>query len=196
MTMAKQQQQAVADIHADLRHPAARQQAPRPSVSSSRTDKGLLFRTIESAFVEAKGKLLDECDLWCIVSLPGGFFSAAGAGVKTNLQFFTKGRKTEHIWHYDLSHVKVGKKTPMTQAHFGWGPRLEILENAALPATLVGKWRFDLKAVNPRVRLERDTRSPQEIAAAVPDREMGITRCRGQSRSRLEGGHSPQPVRA
>ena len=104
-------------------------------------DEGLLFRTNESAFVETKRKLLDECDLWCIVSLPGGVFSAAGAGVKTNLLFFTKGRKTEHIWYYDLSHVKVGKKTPMTLAHFGWGPRFEILENAALPATLVGEWR-------------------------------------------------------
>lgn len=104
-------------------------------------DEGLLFRTNESAFVETKRKLLDECDLWCIVSLPGGVFSAAGAGVKTNLLFFTKGKKTERIWYYDLSHVKMGKKSPMTLAHFGWGPRFEVLDDAALPATLVGDWR-------------------------------------------------------
>jgi type I restriction enzyme M protein len=103
-------------------------------------DEGLLFRTNESAFVETKRKLLDECDLWCIVSLPGGVFSTAGAGVKTNLLFMTKGRKTEHIWYYDLSHVKVGKKTPMTLSQFGWGPQFEILDDAALPATLVGDW--------------------------------------------------------
>ena len=41
-----------------------------------------------------KRKLLDDCDLWCIVSLPGGVFTAAGAGVKTNLLFFTKGGPT------------------------------------------------------------------------------------------------------
>jgi type I restriction-modification system DNA methylase subunit len=58
-------------------------------------DEGLLFRTNESAFVETKRKLVDECDLWAIVSLPGGVFSTAGAGVKTNLLFFTKGKKTE-----------------------------------------------------------------------------------------------------
>jgi type I restriction enzyme M protein len=29
--------------------------------------------------------LRDECYLWRIVSLPGGVFSAAGAGVKANL---------------------------------------------------------------------------------------------------------------
>lgn len=104
-------------------------------------DEGLLFRTNESAFVETKRKLLDECDLWCIVSLPGGVFSTAGAGVKTNLLFFTKGKKTERIWYYDLSHVKVGKKSPMTLAHFGWGPHFEVLDDMALPATLVGDWR-------------------------------------------------------
>jgi type I restriction enzyme M protein len=41
-------------------------------------DEGLLFRTNESAFVETKRKLLDECELWAIVSLPGGVFSTAG----------------------------------------------------------------------------------------------------------------------
>ena len=56
-------------------------------------DEGFLFRTNESAFVETKRKLLDERDLWCILSLPGGVFSAAGAGVKTNLVFFTKGKR-------------------------------------------------------------------------------------------------------
>ena len=104
-------------------------------------DEGLLFRTNESAFVETKRKLLDECDLWCILSLPGGVFTAAGAGVKTNLLFFTKGKKTERIWYYDLSHIKMGKKSPMTLAHFGWGPRFETLADDALPASLVGDWR-------------------------------------------------------
>ncbi|MCX7150865.1 MAG: N-6 DNA methylase [Rhodocyclales bacterium] len=104
-------------------------------------DEGLLFRTNESAFVETKRKLLDECNLWCILSLPGGVFSTAGAGVKTNLLFFTKGRKTESIWYYDLSHIKMGKKLPMTLAHFGWGPNGEILDDTALPATLVADWR-------------------------------------------------------
>ncbi len=81
-------------------------------------DEGVLFRTNEDAFVKTKRKLTDECDLWCILSLPGGVFSAAGAGVKTNLLFFTKGKSTERIWYYDLSDVKVGKKTPLTLKHF------------------------------------------------------------------------------
>ena len=81
-------------------------------------DEGVLFRVDAEAFVQTKRKLLEECDVYCIVSLPGGVFSSAGAGVKTNLVFFDKGKQTERIWYYDLSDVKVGKKTPLTLAHF------------------------------------------------------------------------------
>lgn len=81
-------------------------------------DEGVLFRTNEDAFIRTKRKLLEECDLWCVVSLPGGAFSGAGAGVKTNLLFFTKGKPTEKIWYYDLSDLKVGKRTPFTLDRF------------------------------------------------------------------------------
>lgn len=77
--------------------------------------EGILFQTNQAAFVQTKRRLLDTCDLWCIVSLPGGLFTAAGAGVKTNLLFFTKGQATKNIWYYDLSDVKVGKKKPFTR---------------------------------------------------------------------------------
>lgn len=103
-------------------------------------DEGLLFRTNESAFVETKRKLVDECDLWCIVSLPGGVFSTAGAGVKTNLLFFTRGKKTERIWYYDLSQVKIGKKTPMTLAHFGFDRQGGVLTDSELPTLLTSDW--------------------------------------------------------
>ncbi len=106
-------------------------------------DEGLLFRTNESAFVETKRKLVDECNLWAIVSLPGGVFSTAGAGVKTNLLFFTKGKKTRKIWYYDLTQVKVGKKTPLTLAHFGFDTNGEALKDNQLPANLTADWRED-----------------------------------------------------
>tara|TARA_R100000654_G_scaffold9142_1_gene21180 strand:+ start:8002 stop:9930 length:1929 start_codon:yes stop_codon:yes gene_type:complete len=103
-------------------------------------DEGFLFRTNESAFVETKRKLVDECNLWAILSLPGGVFSTAGAGVKTNLLFFTKGKKTDNIWYYDLSYVKVGKKTPLTLAHFGFASDGTILSDSALPSILTADW--------------------------------------------------------
>lgn len=51
-------------------------------------DEGVLFRTNELAFIQTKKKLLEECDLWCIISLPQNAFLNAGAGVKTNLYEF------------------------------------------------------------------------------------------------------------
>jgi type I restriction enzyme M protein len=106
-------------------------------------DDGFLFRKDEDAFVETKRKLVDECDLWAIVSLPGGVFVGAGAAVKTNLLFFTKGTTTEKIWYYDLTHVKVGKKLPMTLAHFGFGKNGEVLADANLPRVLTEPWAQD-----------------------------------------------------
>lgn len=81
-------------------------------------DEGLLFRTNQDAFTKTKRKLMDECDLWCVVSLPAGVFTTAGAGVKTNLLFFTKGQPTRKVWYYDLTDIKVLKKTPLTLKHF------------------------------------------------------------------------------
>lgn len=81
-------------------------------------DEGVLFRTNEDAFVKSKRKLLNECRVEAIVSLPGGVFTAAGAGVKTNIVIFAKGERTERIWYYDLSHLKIRKRTPLTRAQF------------------------------------------------------------------------------
>jgi len=81
-------------------------------------DDGFVFRIDQDAFVKTKRKLLDDCNLWCIVSLPPRVFSSAGAGVKTNLLFLTKGEPTRNIWYYDLGNLSVGKKKPLTLQHF------------------------------------------------------------------------------
>jgi type I restriction enzyme M protein len=135
-------------------------------------DEGVLFRTTETAFAQTKRKLLDDCDLWCIVSLPPGVFSSAGAGVKTNLLFFTKGGPTEHVWYYDLSDVKVTKKQPLTLDRFedffrllperagsehSWTVSREELETRHL----------DLKAVNPNAKSTEDTRTPEELIEII-----------------------------
>lgn len=80
-------------------------------------DEGVLFR-MDEQIVKTKRMLLDSCDLWCIVSLPAGVFASAGAGVKTNLLFFTRGGPTKKIWYYDLTDIKVRKKAPLTLSDF------------------------------------------------------------------------------
>jgi type I restriction enzyme M protein len=131
-------------------------------------DEGVLFRTIEQAFVQTKRKLLDDCDLWCIVSLPAGVFVAAGAGVKTNLLFFTRGGPTERVWYYDLSTVKATKKNPLTLDKFDEFFRL-LPERAdgerswSVSREQIEAANFDLKAVNPHAVQEEDTRTPEEL---------------------------------
>jgi type I restriction enzyme M protein len=104
-------------------------------------DEGVLFRTNEQAFVQTKTKLLNEFDLYCVLSLPGGAFSGAGAGVKTNVLFFNAGKPTEKIWYYDLSDVKVGKKSPLTLEKFR-----EFLELLPERADSERSWTVDFKA--------------------------------------------------
>jgi type I restriction enzyme M protein len=131
-------------------------------------DEGVLFRTNETAFVQTKRKLLDDCDLWTIVSLPGGVFTAAGAGVKTNLLFFTKGKPTEKIWYYDLSDIKVGKKTPLTMDRFDDFFRLlptrgDSDRSWTVTREEIEARNYDLKAVNPNAKADDDLRKPEEL---------------------------------
>jgi type I restriction enzyme M protein len=131
-------------------------------------DEGVLFRTNETAFVQTKRKLLDDCDLWCILSLPPGTFVNAGAGVKTNLLFFTRGNPTEKIWYYDLSDVKVGKKTPLTLRHFEdffklLPHRVDSDRSWTVPRADIEAKNYDLKAVNPHAKSNEDTRTPEEL---------------------------------
>ena len=135
-------------------------------------DEGVLFRINETAFVQTKRKLLDDCDLWCIVSLPPGTFVNAGAGVKANLLFFTKGKPTETIWYYDLADIKVGKKTPLTAAHFEEFFRLlPSREDSERSWTVtrqeIEAKNFDLKAVNPNAKGNEDTRTPEELMDVI-----------------------------
>ena len=141
-------------------------------------DEGFLYRTNEEAFVRTKRKLLDENDLWCIVSMPGGAFTGAGAGVKTNLIFFNRGRRTERIWYYDLSHIKVGKKTPLTLQHFE--PVFELLDQRGTEqAETAYSWTMDFAARRQRAADEaaphrREAERQRERAAGLRDEAKAL----------------------
>jgi type I restriction enzyme M protein len=137
--------------------------------------------------VQTKRKLLDDCDLWCIVSMPPGVFSQAGAGVKTNLLFFNKGKPTERIWYYDLSDLKVGKKLPFTLARMG--DFFELAGNCRDGGVVARKdsersWtvtrdeiearNYDLKAVNPHRVVEEDSRTPEELLDLIEEQQKAI----------------------
>lgn len=66
--------------------------------------------------------LMDKCDLHTVLRLPTGIFYAAG--VKTNVLFFTRGKKetgnTQQVWFYDMrtNAPSYGKRTPFTREAF------------------------------------------------------------------------------
>jgi len=131
-------------------------------------DEGVLFRTNETAFVQVKRKLLNDFNVWAIVSLPAGVLVSAGAGVKTNLVFFTKGEQTERIWYYDISDIKVNKKNPFTRKlledFFRLLPtRADSERSWSVTRAEIEAGNYDLKAVNPNARVEEDTRTPEEL---------------------------------
>lgn len=135
-------------------------------------DEGVLFRSKQAAFVQTKRRLLEECNLWCVVSLPNGVFTGAGAGVKTDLLFFTKGRPTEKVWYYDLSDVKVGKKSPFARNRFEEFFRLlpdrkDSERSWTITRQEIKAKNYDLKAVNPNSKGGADTRTQEEILALL-----------------------------
>ncbi len=144
-------------------------------------DEGVLFRTNEKAFVQTKRKLLNECNLWCIVSLPPKVFVNAGAASKTNLLFFTKGKTTKEIWYYDLSDLHITKKQPLTLKHFeeffklfpkrtiskrSWKVSIEEIEAK----------NFDLKAVNPNRKEQEDKRTPKDLIQIIEKESAEIAK--------------------
>jgi type I restriction enzyme M protein len=152
-------------------------------------DEGVLFRTNEMAFVQTKRKLLDDCDVWAILSLPGGVFTAAGAGVKTNLIFFTKGKPTEKIWYYDLSDIKVGKKTPITTEKFEeffqlLPSRADSARSWTITREKIEALNYDLKAVNPNAKVEEDLRTPEELLDLIEAKGKEIQEALAKLRSK------------
>ena len=162
-------------------------------------DEGVLFRTTERAFVQTKRQLLDACDLWCVVSLPPGVFTAAGAGVKTNLLFFTRGgsdfQGTQRTWYFDLSDVKVTKTKPFTLDRMKdffkrlpqrEGPGGESDRSWWVDRVTMEERGYDLKAVNPHRKIEVDTRTPAELLDVIEARGTEVTEALDHLRSLID----------
>jgi type I restriction enzyme M protein len=142
-------------------------------------DEGLLFKTNEAAYVQTKRKLVEECNLWCVVSLPAGVFSGAGSqAVKTDILFFTKGEPTKEIWYYDLSDVKVTKRQPLTLKHFD-----DFFEKLPTRAQSERSWVIDFAglrtaAMEKAAPLQKEARHKQQQAAQWKERLAALKRAR------------------
>lgn len=109
-------------------------------------------------------KLLDECQLDTILDLPSGVFT--GAGVKTVVLFFTKGKPTKKIWYYQLD-KHFTKTNALTEADLE-----DFLKLQATKADSANSWTIDIDSIgedydlsvkNPNIVEEKDERTPKEI---------------------------------
>jgi type I restriction enzyme M protein len=74
--------------------------------------KNTFLSNEDKASIAIRKQLLEECNLFAVLDLPGGAF--LGTGVKTVVLFFEKGKPTTNIWYYQFNKNRtLGKKNPL-----------------------------------------------------------------------------------
>ena len=112
--------------------------------------------------------LLESCNLHTVLDLPGGTFT--GAGVKTVVLFFEKGKSTKKVWCYQLNLDRnLGKTNALSEKDLADFVKLQKTKaegdnSWSVDVADVNQKTFDLVAKNPRKKVEAALREPQEIA--------------------------------
>lgn len=76
--------------------------------------KNTFLSNTDGASIALRKELLQNSNLHTILDLPGGTF--IGAGVKTVVLFFEKGKPTQKIWYYKLNPGRnLGKTNPLNE---------------------------------------------------------------------------------
>ena len=76
--------------------------------------KNTFLSNTDNATVTIRKTLLESCNLHTVLDLPGGTFT--GAGVKTVVLFFEKGKATQKTWFYSLNLDRnLGKTNPLNE---------------------------------------------------------------------------------
>lgn len=131
--------------------------------------KNTFLSNTDNATVAIRKTLLENCNLHTVLDLPGGTFT--GAGVKTVVLFFEKGKATQKVWFYQLNLDRnLGKTNPLNEN--------DLAEFVALQKTFAdseNSWsidvrakdfspqQYDLSVKNPNKKEETALRQPQAI---------------------------------
>ena len=133
--------------------------------------KNTFLSNTDNASVALRKQLLEECNLFAVLDLPGGAF--IGTGVKTIVLFFEKGKPTENIWHYQLNVGRnMGKTNPLNErdlAEFVDMAKLQQLSDNSWLVNVddINRDTWDLTVNNPNRVEEVNNRTPQEIIAEI-----------------------------
>lgn len=129
--------------------------------------KNTFLSNTDNASVALRKYLLESCNLFAVLDLPGGVFT--GAGVKTVVLFFEKGAPTRNVWYYQLNLGRnLGKTNPLAEADLSEFVKLQKTsansDNSwTLSAADIDATTYDLTAKNPNRNDNASLRSPQEI---------------------------------
>jgi type I restriction enzyme M protein len=129
--------------------------------------KNTFLSNTDNATVAIRKHLLESCNLHTVLDLPGGTFT--GAGVKTVVLFFEKGRPTQKVWFYQLNLDRnLGKTNPLNETDLA-----DFIEKQKTFAESENSWTinakeidsntFDLSVKNPNKKEETTLRTPQTI---------------------------------
>ena len=129
-----------------------------------------------SADASLRKLLLESCNLHTVLDLPGGTFT--GAGVKTVVLFFEKGKPTKNVWYYQLNLDRnLGKTNALNEKDLADFVNLQKTfaesENSwNIDISKIDQNTFDLSAKNPNKKEEAALRQPQEILEEMKGLDM------------------------
>ncbi len=129
--------------------------------------KNTFLSNTDNASVSLRKKLLEECNLHTVLDLPGGVF--AGAGVKTVVLFFEKGKPTKKVWYYQLNLThNLGKGNPLNEADLADFVKLQKTKansdnSWSVDASNIDQETFDLSLKNPNKKDGTALRDPKLI---------------------------------
>lgn len=133
--------------------------------------KNTFLSNTDNASIALRKEILQNCNLHTVLDLPGGTFT--GAGVKTVVLFFEKGKATQKVWFYSLNPGRnLGKTNPLnekdleefvelqktfTESENSWSVNIKDVDQST----------FDLSVKNPNTPEEAPLRQPKEILSAI-----------------------------
>ncbi len=129
--------------------------------------KNTFLSNTDNASVSLRKLLLENCNLHTVLDLPGGAFQ--GAGVKTVVLFFEKGKPTQKVWFYQLNLDRnLGKTNSLNEKDLEEFVKLQKTkadsENSwSLDVSKIDQKTFDLSIKNPNKKEESILREPKEI---------------------------------
>jgi type I restriction enzyme M protein len=133
--------------------------------------KNTFLSNTDNASVSLRKHLLESCNLHTVLDCPGGTFQ--GAGVKTVVLFFEKGRPTRRVWFYQLDPGRnLGKTNPLNDDDLAEFVQLQQTfadspKSWSVDAKDIAPATFDLSVKNPHGGETVTHRSPQEIMEEI-----------------------------